>query len=48
MVKFLKPNKTVIVLHGLYTGPKAVVVDSSDEVRIRTKLNLQPNPVAVA
>ncbi|KAG9141239.1 hypothetical protein Leryth_001708 [Lithospermum erythrorhizon] len=31
MVKFLKPNKAVIVLQGRYAGRKAVIVRSFDE-----------------
>ncbi|TPX33355.1 hypothetical protein SmJEL517_g03786 [Synchytrium microbalum] len=31
MVKFLKPNKVVIILHGRYAGKKAVIVKNSDE-----------------
>ncbi|KAK8491257.1 hypothetical protein V6N11_051269 [Hibiscus sabdariffa] len=31
MVKFLKPNKAVIVLQGRYAGRKAVIVKSFDE-----------------
>ncbi|KAM7499899.1 hypothetical protein LguiA_024313 [Lonicera macranthoides] len=31
MVKFLKPNKAVIVLNGRYAGKKAVIVRSFDE-----------------
>ncbi|KAL4368249.1 hypothetical protein GQ457_05G015680 [Hibiscus cannabinus] len=31
MVKFLKPNKAVVVLQGRYAGRKAVIVKSFDE-----------------
>ncbi|XP_010274145.1 PREDICTED: 60S ribosomal protein L27-3-like [Nelumbo nucifera] len=31
MVKFLKPNKAVIILQGRYTGRKAVIIRSFDE-----------------
>ncbi|MBA0553453.1 hypothetical protein Golob_012634 [Gossypium lobatum] len=31
MVKFLKPNKAVIVLQGRYAGRKAVIVKSFDD-----------------
>ncbi|KHN47720.1 60S ribosomal protein L27 [Glycine soja] len=31
MVKFLKPNKAVIVLQGRYAGKKAVIVRTFDE-----------------
>ncbi|CAI0440012.1 unnamed protein product [Linum tenue] len=31
MVKFLKPNKAVIVLQGRYAGKKAVIVKSFDD-----------------
>ena len=31
MVKFLKPNKAVIVLQGRYAGRKAVIVRTFDE-----------------
>lgn len=31
MVKFLKPNKAVVVLNGRYAGKKAVIVRAFDE-----------------
>ncbi|KAI8909775.1 ribosomal L27e protein family-domain-containing protein [Gorgonomyces haynaldii] len=31
MVKFLKPNKTVLLLQGRYAGKKAVIVKNNDE-----------------
>ncbi|KAL4286044.1 hypothetical protein S83_064950 [Arachis hypogaea] len=31
MVKFLKPNKAVIVLQGQYTGQKAVIIRAFDD-----------------
>ncbi|TPX48184.1 hypothetical protein SeMB42_g03099 [Synchytrium endobioticum] len=31
MVKFLKANKVVIILHGRYAGKKAVIVKTYDE-----------------
>jgi hypothetical protein len=31
MVKFLKPNKAVIVLQGRYAGKKAVIVKNFDD-----------------
>ncbi|KAF9587213.1 hypothetical protein IFM89_039572 [Coptis chinensis] len=31
MVKFLKPNKAVIVLQGRYAGRKAVIIKSYDD-----------------
>lgn len=31
MVKFLKPNKAVIVLNGRYAGRKAVIIKAFDE-----------------
>ncbi|KAL2458401.1 60S ribosomal protein L27-2 [Abeliophyllum distichum] len=37
MVKFLKPNKAVVILQGRYAGRKAVIVIRKDSVKKQAK-----------